>query len=111
MTSEIDGRAQRVPDTRGESIGAYLAWNGTRIGLAWCDDTVGQHEIHFQAFDRRGRALTASRRVTDNSMSSLIPAIVRWRDGFALAWSEFVPATPGGHGGRSEIAFALVPLN
>ncbi len=108
LTSGIDGRAQRVTDTRGESIGAYIAWNGVRIGLAWCDDTVGQHEIYFQAFDRRGRALAESRRVTDNSMSSLIPAIVPWRDGFALAWSEFVPATPGGHGGRSEIAFALV---
>ena len=66
LTSEIDGRAQRV-GTRGESIGAYLAWNGTRIGLAWCDDTVGQHEIYFQAFDRRGRATTAIRRVTDNT--------------------------------------------
>jgi len=42
-------------------------------------------------------------------MSSLIPAVEPWRNGFALAWSEFVPATPGGHGGRSEIAFALVP--
>ena len=111
LTSEIDGRAQRVTDTRGESIGAYLAWNGTRIGLAWCDDTVGQHEIYFQAFDRRGRAVAEPRRLTDNSMSSLIPAIVPWRDGFALAWSEFVPATPGGHGGRSEIAFALVQSN
>lgn len=109
LTSEIGGRAQRVTNTRGESIGAYLAWNGTRIGLAWCDDTVGQHEIYFQAFDRRGRAATEIRRVTDNSMSSLIPAIERWRDGFALAWSEFVPATPGGHGGRSEIAFARIP--
>jgi hypothetical protein len=109
LTSVIDGRAQRVTDTRGESIGAYLAWNGTRIGLAWCDDTVGQHEIYFQAFDRRGRALAEPRRVTDNSMSSLIPAIEPSREGFALAWSEFVPATPGGHGGRSEIAFALVP--
>ena len=93
LTSEIGSRAQRVTDTRGESIGAYLAWNGTRIGLAWCDDTVGQHEIYFQAFDRRGRATTAIRRVTDNTMSSLIPAIEPWRDGFALAWSEFVPAT------------------
>lgn len=109
LTSGIDGRARRITDTRGESIGAYLGWNGTRIGLAWCDDTVGQHEIYFQAFDRRGRALAESRRVTDNTMSSLIPAIEPWRDGFALAWSEFVPATPGGHGGRSEIAFALLP--
>jgi len=109
LTSQLDDRAQRVTDTRGESIGAYLAWNGPRIGLAWCDDTVGQHEIYFQTFDRRGRALAASRRVTDNSMSSLIPAVEPWRNGFALAWSEFVPATPGGHGGRSEIAFALVP--
>jgi hypothetical protein len=109
LTREIEARAHRITDTRGESIGAYLAWNGARLGLAWCDDTVGQHEIYFQSFDRRGRAPAPARRLTNNTMSSLIPAIEPWRDGFALAWNEFVPAEPGGHGGRSEIAFALVP--
>lgn len=111
LTSEIESRANRVTDTRGESTGAYLTWNNSRLGLAWCDDTVGQPEIYFQVFDRSGRALTQALRVTDNSMSSLIPAIEPWRGGFALAWNEFVPAEPGGHGGRSEIAFALVPSN
>jgi hypothetical protein len=109
FTSAIEGRAQRVTETRGESIGAYLAANGPRLGLAWSDDTVGQHEVYFQAFDWAGRALTAAQRVTDNSMSSLVPAIEPWRNGFALAWNEFVPGEPGGHGGRSEIAFALMP--
>ena len=111
LTSKIESRAQRVTDTRGESIGAYLAWNGARLGLAWCDNTAGQHEIYFQAFDRSGRAQMQALRVTDNSMSSLVPAIEPWRDGFALAWNEFVPGEPGGHGGRSEIAFALVSSN
>ena len=31
--------ARRVTNTPGQSIGAYLAWNGPTIGLAWCDDS------------------------------------------------------------------------
>ena len=107
LTREIDTRALRITTTAGESIGAYAAWNAGRIGLAWSDDTVGQHEVYFQQFDRRGAALTAPVRVTDNSMSSLVPAIDRRQDRFALAWNEFVPSS-GGHDGRSEIAFALM---
>ena len=107
LTAEIGTLAKRVTSTSGESIGAYLAWNSGRLGLAWCDDTVGQHEIYFQAFDRDGRASAAPLRVTRSSTSSLVPAIEPWRDAFALAWTEFAPSGRG-HEGRSEIAFALV---
>ncbi|MBI3046832.1 MAG: hypothetical protein HYY76_00825 [Acidobacteria bacterium] len=44
----LDRHARRVTATPGESIGAYLAWNGRRLGLAWCDDTGGgAHEVYF----------------------------------------------------------------
>ena len=46
-------------------------------------------------------------RITRNGTSSLIPAIERLRDGFALAWNEYVPAAEG-HAGTSEIAFVVV---
>jgi hypothetical protein len=107
LTREIDQRAVRVTTTAGQSIGAYAAWNAGRIGLAWSDDTAGQHEVYFQQFDRSGVSLTEPVRVTDNSMSSLVPAIDQREDRFALAWNEFVPSS-GGHDGRSEIAFALL---
>jgi hypothetical protein len=107
LSAGIDAQAQRVTATAGESIGAYVTWNGDRIGLAWSDDTEGQHEVYFQAFDPMGRPLAEPTRVTSNSTSSLIPAIEPWRDGFALAWNEYVPATEG-HVGKSEIAFGIV---
>jgi hypothetical protein len=103
---------RRVTATPGESIGAYVASSLVvdeqgRIGLAWSDDTSGQHEIYFQPFDRFSRPLAPARRVTRNGTSSLIPAIEPWRDGFALAWNEYVPGAEG-HVGTSEIAFAIV---
>jgi len=44
----------RVTSTSGHSIGAYTAWNGDRVGLAWCDDTPGQHELFFAEFTAGG---------------------------------------------------------
>jgi hypothetical protein len=108
MTGDIDARARRVTMTRGESVGAYLTWNRDRIGLTWSDNTDGQYEVYFEPFDVAGTPLSAPRRLTSNSSSSLIPAIEPWADGFALAWNEFRPAAEGHHGGRSEVAFAVV---
>ena len=61
LRGEIDGRARRVTTTEGESIGAYVAWNGERVGLAWSDKTPGQHEIYFQSFDGAGQPLSVRR--------------------------------------------------
>ena len=108
LDGPIDTRALRVTHTGGESIGAYLAWNGDRVGLAWCDDTTGQHEVYFQSFDSAGGPLWEPIRITYNSTSSLIPAIEPWRDGFALAWNEYVPGEEA-HAGTSQIASVIVP--
>ena len=100
----------RVTDTKGHSIGAYTAWNGDRLGLAWSDDTPGQHEIYFADFDAAGTPRGAARRLTETRAGSLIPAIRPWRDGFALAWIEYQGA-PEGHDvqARSQVLLQLVP--
>jgi hypothetical protein len=104
-------RPVRVTTTRGASIGAYVTWGGRagdeRLGLAWSDNTEGEHEIYFQAFAPNGHALAPARRVTTNSSASLIPAIVPAGDGFALAWNEYVAAAKG-KPASSQIAFTLV---
>jgi hypothetical protein len=101
----------RVTTTSGESIGAYVAWGGSsgaeRLGLAWSDNSEGQHEIYFQPFARDGRALDAARRLTSNSSSSWVPAIVPAGDGFALTWNEYVAAAAG-KPASSQIAFTIV---
>ena len=108
LTGDIDARAKRVTSTKGESIGAYLRWGaGDTLGLAWSDDSEGQHEVYFQAFDADAMPLGPARRITRNPTSSLIPAIRATRDGFALLWNEFKPGAEA-HAGTSEIAFASV---
>ena len=111
----VEGRARRITNTAGESIGAYLAWNGDTGGLAWCDNTLGQHEVYFVRFDTAGAPVGPAVRLTDNQSDSLIPAIRPWRDGFAMVWNEFVAGRGGGHGddghddgGRSEVWFSFI---
>jgi hypothetical protein len=103
-------RARRITATDGHSIGAYLAWNGERIGLAWSDDTSGSYEIYYRPFDASGDALGAQRRLTNNLTDSLIPAIRAWRAGFALAWNEVNAPVDSAHAPetRSEVMFSLV---
>jgi hypothetical protein len=110
LRADLAKHEHRVTDTAGSSIGAYVAWNGTRIGLAWSDDTPGQFEIYFRPFAVSGDALGPQKRITDNATSSLIPAIEPWSDGFALAWSEVTPAAGGAHdpSTRSEVLFTVV---
>ena len=102
-------RAARVTSTPGHTIGAYLTWNGARVGLVWCDDTPGQHEVYVQTFDSSGRAQASPQRVTDTQEGSLIPAIEPWRSGFALAWTEYAAQDTGGHSdARAQIAVRVV---
>jgi len=98
----------RITSTRGHSIGAYTAWNGERLGLAWCDDTGGNHEVYFAEFDAAGRPRGETRRLTTTHPDSLTPAIHAWRRGFAIAWNEY---EGGGHGaaGRSQVLLNLLP--
>ena len=105
---EIDGRAHRVTRTVGESIGAYLAWNGERVGLAWSDETAGAHEVFFQSFNGSGSPVASAERLTWSETWSLVPAIQPWRKGFALAWTEYRHASSQVHDGTGEVAFTLV---
>ena len=111
LPSGIDREARRVTDTAGESIGAYVSWDGTGFGLAWSDEVEPDrpHEIFFQRFTAAGVPEQAPRRLTDNPTASLIPAIRGAGARFALAWNEDVVEARGDHrgGGRSEVVFTL----
>ncbi len=109
--SPIEPHARRVTNTPGESIGAYVAWNGQRIGLVWSDDSDGNYEVYFQSFDAGNYPQGAPRRLSETPTNSLIPAIKPWAAGFALAWDEVAPAAAGVHdeATRAEVVFSLVP--
>ena len=108
LQGELDDRAHRVTTTEGESIGAYVAWNDGCVGLSWCDKTPGAHEVYFQSFDAAGMLLDSAKRLTRNEAWSLVPAIRPWGKGFALAWTEYRPASNESHDGTGEIAFSTV---
>jgi hypothetical protein len=108
MKTGVDGRGRRVTATPGESIGAYIAWNGDRLGLAWSDKTGGQHELYFESFTAEGMPREPARRLTQTATWSLVPAIRPRRDGFALAWTEYAPAGEM-HDGTAEVFFTSVP--
>lgn len=100
LATDLARHTRRVTRTPGASIGAYLAWNGPRLLLAWCDDTPGQLEVFRQAFDTRGEPVTPIEQVTRTSTESQIPSVRAAGSGFALAWTErrALPATaPAGH--------------
>jgi hypothetical protein len=99
----------RITTTKGHSIGAYITWSGDRLGLAWCDDTVGQHEIHFAEFDNQGTRRGDIQRLTNTKPDSLIPAIHPWRGGFALAWNEYEGTSGHDEEGRSQVLVKLLP--
>jgi len=105
---EIDDRSRRITTTDGESIGAYLSWNGGEVGLAWSDKTPGVHEIFFRRFDSAGMPVGSEEQITQTGAWSLVPAIRPWRKGFALAWTEYQPTSSQIHEGTGEVAFTLV---
>jgi hypothetical protein len=102
--------ARRITSTTGESIGAYVAWNRQRIGLAWSDDSDGNYEVYFQSFDAVNYPQAPPQRLTETATDSLIPAIKPWRDGFAVAWDEVAPSPAGVHdeATRAEVLFTVV---
>ena len=110
LGSGVERSATRVTRTPGESIGAYVSWNAGRFGLAWNDDSPGQHEIFFEPFDGGGRSLAPARQVTNSRTASLIPSIRPAKSGFALAWNETELSAEGHEAPRrSDIGFAEVP--
>jgi hypothetical protein len=99
--------ARRITTTPGESIGAYVAVNAGRIGLAWCDDSSGSFDIYTQTFRADGSPQAPPARVT-TSAESLIPAIHAWGGGFVTAWTE-LEGEPHEGGNRAEVVVAFVP--
>jgi hypothetical protein len=109
LTGEIDARSRRVTNTPGESNGAYLSWNGDRLGLAWSDKMSGQHDVHVASFDANGMMREPQRQITNTSAWSLVRAIRPDRAGFALSWTEYVPPSVEVSEGTSQVFFEMIP--
>jgi len=110
MTLPIDARATRITSSPGQSIGAYLATNGARAAIVWCDDSDGDFDVFLQPLSMRGAAAGRLQRLHRARSDALIPAIVAVRDGFGVAWNEIAADSAGLHTAatRSEILYRTV---
>jgi hypothetical protein len=82
--------ARRISHTPEDSIGAYLAWNGEMIGLAWSDRVGGQRDIFTQQFSAEGRPVSPVYRVASSPEHAGVPAIRARDERFLIAWNDYV---------------------
>jgi hypothetical protein len=103
----------RISHSEADSIGAYVAWNGQTIGLAWSDDFSGQRDVFAQVFSADGEALGPIRNVGASAEDAGVPAIRASGDGFLIVWNDYVTGTGAGpHGdmASSTIRLARLPI-
>jgi hypothetical protein len=94
--------ALRVTHTPAASIGAYAAWNGSQLGVAWSEQTANGYDIRLQRFNADGHPSDDARTLSLGDTQSFIPAIRAWHRGFVLAWNDYRPGAPAdAHGGNA----------
>ncbi len=106
--SVIETRARRVTQSPGASIGAYLALSAEGVGLVWSDDSRGANDVYFQTFAHDGEPRNETAALTRTPEESLIPAIVPWRAGFAVAWNEVRKSEGGYHAADTRSSILLL---
>lgn len=92
----------RVTRDKGESTGAYVIWNEQTAGLAWSDDSSGRHEIYAARFDRSGRKLGGTQRLSASKGQASVPTIRQAGSSFLIAWNDYVASANGTHGSISS---------
>ncbi len=101
---------RRITHGEGETIGAYLAWNGDTIGLVWSDEVDGRRDIYGQVFSADGRPIGPAENLSRSADRSSIPAIRPWGSGFLVAWNDYRLDDGGGHEAvtRSTARYAIL---
>ena len=98
---------RRITQDKGESIGAYVTWNGPTIGLAWSDELHGSREIFLETFSDGGRPLGPVRQIGTSEGKASIPSIRASGSGFLIAWNDYIAAAGNGHGSVASSAARL----
>lgn len=88
IPDQLELLAERVTYSRGDSIGAYLAWQGDRLMLSWSEPVQDIYEIFYRSWDAAGESQMGARALTRSGFNSYIPSIAPFRSGFAVAWNE-----------------------
>ncbi len=107
---DIEPHARRVTMTPGRSIGAYAAWFGDSLGIAWCDDSSGRNQIFFTALDAEGRVLKGTEQLSESAANHWVPAIQATSAGFAVLWSSGERASKHGRAAPAALTLRLVDM-
>jgi len=104
---------RRITNDKSASIGAYAAWNGATLGLAWSDSPYGSREIFVEIFDSTGRSFGPRRAISASRGQASIPAIRPSASGFLVAWNDYTADKGDAHGtDTSSVAeFKWVPAS
>jgi hypothetical protein len=91
----------RVTHTPTPSMGAYLAWRGSRFTIVWCDAQTGRYELYAGSFDANGRQLGAIRRVSHARANAGVPSLRPMGDRLLVAWNDYASSKSSeGHADR-----------
>ena len=88
----------RVSHSQEDSIGAYVVWNGSIIGLAWSDVVSGQRDILTRTFTADGKPFGPLRVFQPIKGEASIPAIRAAGAGFLVVWNDYRVQGAAGHG-------------
>lgn len=97
LTPHSASKAQRITYSPGASSGAYVAWNADEVGLAWVDEIEGQPQLFAQLFTAEGGALGPASLLSTGPNQAGVPVIRAYRDGFVVAWNDYVLGGVKGH--------------
>lgn len=109
-------KAQRITHSKGPTIGAYAAWNGSSLGLAWIDTINAKTVAMAQGFASDGSALAPAAAIAPPYGSRVgsagVPAIRAYDDGFLIGWNSYRLRGDAAHMDviSSDAHFANVPL-
>jgi hypothetical protein len=82
-----DGSALRVTRSSGDSTGAYLAWHGGFVELAWTEGEGADRQLWRQQFNRECGPIGKARRVGGRGSAAGIASLAASGSGLVLAWN------------------------
>lgn len=108
-----DGQALRVTRTPAGSTGAYVAWQGRRIVLAWIEGEGVHRALWLQRFDADCRPVEGARRVHGRGAQAGIPSLATSAAGLLLAWNgqREDPVASAQDPGRSPSSVVLMKVS
>jgi hypothetical protein len=86
--TRLNAQDVRITATSGVDAHPALAWNGTRYGLVYADNSAGNYELYFRLLEANGSPVGNPIRITNAANASDWPDLVWTGTFFGLAWED-----------------------